>query len=67
MRSAFSSTGTSNFGSWVSTQITVRGSMRSASSSSARNLCGHFTTTSSALGNRVAVANTGRASHTVTR
>jgi hypothetical protein len=62
VRSATSSTGTSNFGSWVSTQITVRAS----TSAPARNRCGQSTTTSSAPGNLALVANTGRASHTVT-
>ena len=67
MRSATSSSGTSNFGSWVSTHSTVRSSIRPASTSACRYRCGHSTTTSSASGNRFGVANTGRASQTVTR
>jgi hypothetical protein len=66
-RSATSSSGTSNLGSWVSTHSTVRRSTRPPAISSSRYRCGHFTTTSSAEGNREWVANTGRASHTVTR
>ena len=62
VRSATSSSGTSNFGSWVSTQMTVRLSTLVP----ARKRCGHSTTTSSASGNRDAVANTFLASHTVT-
>jgi hypothetical protein len=62
VRSATSSSGTSNFGSWVSTQMTVLAS----TSVAARKRCGQSTTTSSASGNRDAVANTFLASHTVT-
>ena len=62
VRSATSSSGTSNFGSCVSTQIAVRAS----TSVPARKRCGQSTTTSSASGNRDAVANTFLASHTVT-
>ena len=61
-RSATSSTGTSNLGSWVSTQITVLAS----TGVRARNRCGHSTTTSSASGNRDLVAKICRASHSVT-
>ena len=63
VRSATSRTGTSNLGSWVSTQITVRESTGVL----ARYRCGQSTTTSSASGNRAWVAKMGRASHTVTR
>ena len=59
--------GTSNFGSWVSTQITVRPSSAPASTWARRYRCGQSTITSSASGNRLPVANTGRASQTVTR
>ena len=66
-RSATSSSGTSNFGSWVSTQSTVRSSTPPSSIARVRYLWGHSQTTSCASGKRRAVANTGRASHTVTR
>jgi len=62
VRSATSSSGTSNFGSWVSTQMTVLAS----TSVAVRKRCGQSTTTSSASGKRDAVANTFLASHTVT-
>ncbi|CAL9363735.1 hypothetical protein SUDANB181_00708 [Streptomyces sp. enrichment culture] len=62
-RSASRSTGTSNLGSWVRTQITVRASVGVPR----RYRCGQSTTTSTPSGNRRGVANTGRASHTVTR
>src|SRR5271166_4595939 len=62
VRSATSSSGTANFGSWVSTQMTVLAS----TSVAARKRCGQSTTTSSPSGNRDAVANPFRASHTVT-
>ena len=64
-RSATSSTGTSNFGSWVSTQITVVLSIAPTVACAARYRCGQSTTTLSAVGKRAAVANTGRASQTV--
>ena len=63
MRSATSSSGTSNLGSWVSTQMTVRES----TACPARYRCGQSVTTSSASGKRARVENTGRASQTVTR
>ena len=49
--------GTSNLGSWVSTQTASRGPR--AAPTSARYLSGQATTTSSAIGNRARVANTG--------
>ena len=57
--------GTSNLGSWVSTQTASRGPRLAPTS--ARCLSGQATTTSSAIGKRARVANTGRASQTVTR
>src|SRR5262245_6270005 len=63
VRSATSSNGTSNFGSWVSTQMTERASTGVRE----RYRCGHSTITSSASGNRAFVAKIGRASQTVTR
>ena len=57
--------GTSNLWSWVSTQMASRGPRRSPTRSSRR--WGQSTTTSSACGKRRRVANTSRASHTVTR
>ncbi len=56
--------GTSNLASWVRTHSTVRPSTSALVRS--RNLWGHSTTMSSASGKRVRVANTGRASQTVT-
>ena len=62
VRTAAMSRGTSNLGSWVSTHSAVR----SSTGASARNSCGQRTTTSSASGNRLGVANVARASQTVT-
>src|SRR5215208_2552414 len=61
-RAAFK-TGTSNLGSWVRTQMTVRLS----TSAVFKNSSGQATTISSAEGNRSRVANTALASQTVTR
>ncbi len=57
--------GTSNLGSWVKTQTASRGPRLEPISARCRS--GQATTTSSAIGKRARVANTGRASHTVTR
>ena len=66
VRSATSSSGTSNFGSWVSTQTTVR-----SSTCRCHRLAGSGAATRRRPrrrpGSACAVANTGRASHTVTR
>ncbi len=62
MPTATLSAGTSNFGSCVSTQMTVRESTCCEPS----HRCGQSTTTSSASGIRLRVAKTSRASTTVT-
>ncbi len=62
-RNATVSAGTSNLGSWVSTQMNVDAEISCVS----RYSCGHMVTTSSASGKRSGVAKTGRASHSVTR
>jgi hypothetical protein len=51
----------------VSTHTTVRSSTRPCSACAVRYRWGQSTTTSSASGKREVVANTGRASQTVTR
>src|SRR5581483_2794563 len=63
VRSATCRSGMSNFTSWVSTMIAVG----SATAAVCKNSSGQETTISSASGRRWRVANTGRASMTVTR